>query len=152
MNNTAHACGVWLYLLKHAVSTQWKKLCGEDFDIIQKNLKHQRQQIHTRKLQYPFTKVLKWLFICDINHCWVHSNFHCKETFVKRKFAINLIVTYNKILEKLDNRKEIKRKKMENVVELKEMSGNYLSILGTWQIRRRIAGEVQKNICAQYLE
>lgn len=71
---------------------------------------------------------------------------------MKRKFAINLIVTYNKILEKLDNRKEIKRKKMENVVELKEMSGNYLSILGTWQIRRRIAGEVQKNICAQYLE
>ena len=45
-----------------------------------------------------------------------------------------------------------KKEKMENVVELKEMSGNYLSILGTWQIRRRIAGEVQKNICAQYLE
>lgn len=152
MNNTAHACGLWLYLLKYDVSTQWKKLCGEDIDIIQKNLKHQRQQIHTRKSQYRFTKVLKWLFICDINNCWVHSNFHCKETFVKRKFVINFIVTYNKILEKLDNRKEIKRKKMENAVELKEMSGNYLSILGTWQIRRRIAGEVQKNIWAQYLQ
>ena len=45
-----------------------------------------------------------------------------------------------------------KKEKMENVVELKEMLGNYLSIPGNWQIRRKIAGEVQKNTWAQYLE
>lgn len=63
-----------------------------------------------KEITIPFHRSPQ-MALCDINHCWVHSNFHCKETFVKRKFAINFIVTYNKILEKLDNRKKIKRKK-----------------------------------------
>ena len=62
------------------------------------------------------------------------------QTFTGRKHlwkeSLPLISSWFKIRswKNLIIGKRWKEEKMENVVELKEMSGNYLSLLGTWQI------------------